>query len=189
MPSSSDAVATMSERSPAFEALLGVEAPSSRQASMMSSDALCAEPFRESEGHALDEAPRVHEHDRRAMLARQRRQAIVELGPLLVGRDSAELVLRHLDGEIDLATSACVDDARLRPRGPDEHPRRHLDRTYRGAEADALRLGPAAPDDQAIEPGQREREVRSAFVGAERVDFVHDHGAHPGEPPFDPTPR
>ena len=114
-----------------------------------------------------------------------RRDAIQDLCPLLVGRDRLQLAVGQLDGEVELAAVAEVDDAaRGCAVGPaarlaraDQEAGDRLDRPLRGREADAL--GPLLR--QRLEALQREREVRPALVPRHRVDLVHDHGAHVAE--------
>ena len=78
-------------------------------------------------------------------------------------------------------TSTIAGSGRVRA---DEEPRRRLHRPHRRGEPDALEPGgPAARfGHRALEPLERERQVRAALVARHRVDLVHDDGAHIGEP-------
>ena len=142
-------------------------------------------------GQALGEAPRVREHDGRAVRADQLEQLRVDRGPdrraLLRagGRAAPRLVegpahLRHvLDGDdhLDLHALAVtgVDDRdgawRTRSFVPAEEARDLLERALRGRQTDPLRRRVG----EAFEPFEREREVRAPLRGRQRVDLVDDH--------------
>ena len=76
-----------------LQALLRAVPALAREAAVVRRDRVLAEPLAQVQRHALDQAPRVDEDQRRLVLARQRRDAVVELAPLLVGAHGAELVL------------------------------------------------------------------------------------------------
>ncbi len=139
------------------------------------------EPLGQVAGHPLDQAPRVDEHERGAVRAGQLGHAIVDLLPLLVGAHRAQLVADHLDGQIHVAALPHVDDLGQRPVRAHQQPRRGLDRPHGGREADALQAR-APRGHQLGEALEREGQVRAALVAGHRVDLVHDHGAHVGEP-------
>ena len=125
MPSSSDAVATTSAELALLEPLLGVEAPlratgcrgGRRPRSAPRRSPRCAR-------HALDQPPRVDEHQRRAVRARQLGDAVVDLLPLLVGARPRPARRRHLDGQVEVAALPDVDDLGQRPVRADQQPRR-----------------------------------------------------------------
>ena len=150
----------------------------------MRGHALRAQALGQVPGHALDQPARVHEDQRGPVGAGELGHAVVDLLPLLVGADRAQLVAQHLDGEIHVAALAHVHDLRQRPRRADEEPRRGLHRPDRRGEPDALeaRLAPAGLRDQGLQPLERERQMRAALVARHRVDLVHDDRAHVREP-------
>ncbi len=150
---------------------------------MVGGDVLLAEPLTEGVGHPLGEAPGVDEDQGLPVLRDQGGDAIVELGPLLVGADRAELVLRDEDLEVEVALEADVDDVGKRRARADEEARGDLDRANGRGEADALRTREAILDHEIFEALDAEREVRAALVPGERVDFVEDHRANRGERP------
>ena len=80
----------------------------------MRGDALGAQPLGQMARDPLDEAARVHEDQGRAVGPGQLGDAIVDLLPLLVGADGAQLVAQHLDGEVHVAPLAHVHDRRQR---------------------------------------------------------------------------
>src|SRR5262249_58653886 len=90
--------------------LRGGEPQRARHRAVVRDDVLLAEPLLERRRGALDESPRVDEHDRRAMLRDQLGDPIVDARELLVRRDRAELVVGDLDREVELAAMAGVDD-------------------------------------------------------------------------------
>ena len=57
---------------------------------------------------------RVDEDQRRAMLARKLRDAVVDLVPHLVGGDRSQFDRRNFDGKIEFALVAHIDDDRGR---------------------------------------------------------------------------
>ena len=108
--------------------------------------------------------------------------AVVELGPLLVGAHRAELVLGHLDRQVEVAALADVDDRRAAAAPSDQQARRHLERPHRRRQADALRAARRRRH-QRVEPLERQRQVRAALVGRDGVDLVDDHRAHVAQRP------
>ena len=165
-----------------LEALLGVEAALAAQAAVVRGDPLGPEAIGQVAGDALDEPPGVDEHQRGSVLAGESRDPVVDLLPLLVGAHRAQLVAQHLDGQVHVAALAHVDDLGQRPRGAHQQARRGLDGAHGGGETDPLQAAAPARDHQLLQPLQREREVGAALVARHRVDLVHDHGAHLGEP-------
>ena len=145
---------------------------------------LRAQALRQVPGHALHQAARVHEDERGPVGAGQLGHAVVDLLPLLVGADSAQLVAQHLDGEIHVAALADVHDLGQRARRADEKPRRRLHRPHRRGEPDALEAGgsTACLGHQRLQPLEGQRQVRAALVARHRMDLVHDDGAHVRQP-------
>src|SRR5262245_53421720 len=113
----------------------------------------------------LAQAPRVDEYERRAMLADQLCEAIVDLRPDFVGHHRFERRVRQLDGKVAVPLVSAVDDAASRIALPietldtDEQPRDFGDRLLRGRQADTSE--PAAGE--RIEPLQRQCQVRAAL--------------------------
>ena len=106
MPSSSEAVATTTRSSPALRRCSASRRRARERLPWCAATRALAEPLAEVVRDALDEAARVHEDERGAVLRDEVGEAIVELGPLLVGAHRAELVARDLDGEIEVAPLA-----------------------------------------------------------------------------------
>ena len=164
-----------------LELLLGREAQRARHRAVMRDDVLLAEPLLERRGYALDEPPRIDEHDRRAMLRDELRDPVVHAPELLVARDRGELVIGDLDREIDLALVTAIDDVRHRPPRADQEARDHLDRTLRRGQANADRRLAAGVKHEPIQALEREREMRAALVAGDRVNLVDDDRLHPRE--------
>ena len=126
-----------------LQPLLGAVAALARQAAVVGGDGLGAQPLAQVQRHALDQAARVDEHQRRLVLARQRGDPIVELGPLLVGAHRAQLVLRHLTARSRSRrwpTSTMSGSG----RSAHEQARRDLERPHRRRQPDPLQLSPGA---------------------------------------------
>jgi hypothetical protein len=160
-----------------LELLLRGEPQRARHRAVVGDDVLLAEPLLERGGGPLDQAPRVGEHDRRAVLAHQRGDPVVDPPELLVRGDRAELVVGDLDREVEVAAVSGVDDVRHRAPRADEQPRDHRDRLLGRRQPDAGRRAPGALRDEPVEPLERQREVRAALVARDRVDLVDDHRA------------
>ncbi len=156
---------------------LGLVPPLARQAAVVRGDHALAQPFAQVVRHALDQAARVHEHQRRLVRARHVGDAVVDLAPLLVGAHRAELVVQDLDPQVELAPLADVDDRRRRPRRAAQQPPATAERPHRRRQADPLQLA-AGRRHQRVEPLERQRQVRAALVGGDGVDLVDDHRAH-----------
>ena len=171
MPSSSDAVATSALRSPARRRRLDPVAALLRQAAVVRGDDVVAEPLAELVREPLGQAPGVDEHERGAVLADQRGDAVEDVAHLLGRRDRLELAVGQLEREVEVALVAGVDDDGQRPVADEQAPD-GLDRPLRRREADAVRARVA----QRLEPLEREREVRAALVARDRVDLVDDDG-------------
>ena len=137
---------------------------------MVRGDDVFTEPFAELVRDPLGQPARVDEHERGAVLAHVRGDAVEHVRHLLGARDGFELALRQLDREVEGALMTDVDDLRQRPL-PDQQPGDRLDRALRGRQPDPDRTRVA----QCFEPFEREREVRTALVARDRVDLVDDH--------------
>ncbi len=164
-----------------LELLLRRQPQRARHRAVVRDDVLFADALLERRRDALDQPPRVDEHDRRAMLAHERGDAIVDPAELLVRRDRAELVIGDLDREVEIAAMAGVDDVRHRAARADQQARDDLDRPLRRREPHAHGRRAARLRDEAIEPLERQREVTAALVAGNRVDLVDDHRAHAAE--------
>ncbi len=162
-----------------LEARLGLVSPVARHAAVVRRDLLDAEALAEVQRHALDEPPRVDEHERRPVRAREVGDAIVDLAPLLVRAHGAELVVEHLDLQVRVAPLPDVDDRGRGPRAAQQS-RRDLHGPHRRRKTDALDLRRAVAFgvNQRLEALERKREVRAALVGRHGVDLVDDDGAH-----------
>ncbi len=159
-----------------LEPLLGVEPALARQAPVVAGDRVLAQDLRELRGDPLGHLPRVHENERRAVLADQVRHPGVDLLPLLVRADGGERRGRDLDRQVERAEAARVHERALAPRAGQEAADL-VERLLRRREPDPLDLAAA----ERLEPLEREGEVAAALVAHERVDLVHDHRAHVGQ--------
>ena len=130
---------------------------------MVCGDGVVAEPFREQVRDALRHAPRVDEHERRAMRADVCRDGVEHLTQLLARRHRLELTGRQFDADVEGATMADVDDRAARasvgataplPRA-DQQPGDRLDRTLRRRQSDADR----APRTEPLEALERDRKM------------------------------
>ena len=176
MPSSSDAVATTTRSSPALSRCSASSRRSRDRLPWCAATTLLAEPLAEVVRHALDQAARVDEHQRRPVLARQRRRRGRRSRPTARwctprrARRSGTSIARS-----SVAPLPDVDDRRQRGRvDPTQQPRRDLDRPHRRREADPLRPRAAGRGHQRVEPLERERQVRAALVAGHGVDLVDD---------------
>ena len=176
MPSSSDAVATTSFRSPSFRRRSALWRRSRDRLPWWAATA--SSPSRSPRWwrHPLDQPPRVDEHQRRPVRARQVGDAVVDLRPLLVGAHGAQLVL---------GTSMPRSRSRRWPTsttaGAGRVPHSRRPRPPAAAPSPTARCAAAAPAgvaDQRLEPLERQRQVRAALVGGHGVDLVDDHRAH-----------
>ena len=87
MPSSSDAVATRARISPALRRCSIASLRSLERLPWWAADAVLAEALGRVVRDALGHAPCVDEDERRRTLADERREPVVDLGPLLVRWD------------------------------------------------------------------------------------------------------
>ena len=142
----------------------------------MAGHRLLSQPLRQVVRDALREPARVDEDQGRAMPADQLRQPPVQVRPLLRRHHRFEVGRRHLDGQVDVALVAEVDDgAVMLATGASQEVSDLLDRLHRRRQADARRPRPV---DDVVEPREAERQVRPAAIARQRVDLVDDHGAH-----------
>ena len=148
MPSSSDAVATSTVRSPARSRSSTRSAPLLREAAVVRGDASLAERLAELVRDALGQPPRVDEHQRGAVLATRARDA--RRGSRPTARRSATASSSLLGTSIARSSArrwpsstiaqAGVPSARDAPGpSPDQQPRQRLDRALRRRQADARR--------------------------------------------------
>ena len=139
MPSSSEAVATSTERSPARRRSSTPGAPLLRETAVMRRDLPLADLLAELVRDALGEPPRVAEDQRGAVLRGQLRDALEDLAPLLHRGDRGELAAGNLDAR-DRARAGGPRPRRrrpgCRPAGPGPAP-------IRPASAPASRSGAA----------------------------------------------
>jgi hypothetical protein len=135
------------------------------------------DPLGELPRDPLGHAARVHEDQRRPMRLDQLDQAVVDLFPDLARHDGFERRQRYLEGEIPHAAVASIDDGAgygglALGVGADQEMRHRLDRLLGGREADPQQSITA----KRRQPLERDRQVRAALVGGDRVDLVDDHG-------------
>ena len=194
MPSSRDAVATRARRSPerrrvstmrrrAAERLPWCAATSSDSSTSPPCSRLVGgQALGQLVGHPLGHLARVDEHQGGAMVPRVLGDAVEDVGHLAAAHHRLELGGGELDGHIEVAGVAAVDDDRGRPVlvHARQQPGDHVEGSLGGREPDALQP-PAALGHQRIEPLEAEREVAAALVAGERVHLVDDHGPHPSE--------
>ncbi len=156
-----------------LEALLGLQAAVLGEAAVVGADTLGPQALAEVMRHALGHAARVDEDQRRAVRAHERRESVVDLAPLLVGRHGLQVRGRHLDGQIEIAPVPDVDHRAGKARAHEEA-RGLLDGVHGGRQTDAL--GTALG--HGVEARERQREVAAALVAHQGVQLVDDHGAH-----------
>ena len=128
----------------ALQPLLGVEPKLLGHAAVMGGDRILAEAFRQLPRDALGHPARVDEDERRAMLARQRGDPIVDLRPDFRRHHRFERRGRDLQGEVALAHVARVDDFAFGAvASADQKPRHGFDRLLRRRKSDPLQLSAA----------------------------------------------
>src|SRR5215469_9712747 len=131
-----------------------------------------AETFDEVVRHAFGQASRAHEDQRGPMFADELSEPVIDLAPHLVAGNRPELVARHFDRKIHLATVPDVDDLGASA----EEARDLFDRLDGRRQPDPLRLRAALCGHQPVQARKREREMRTALVRHHSVDLVDDHG-------------
>ena len=129
-----------------------------------------------SRADALGHLAGVDEDERGAVVADEVGHPVVDLLPLLVGADGVERGGGDLDGEVEVAPVADVDEGAVAVAA-DEEPRDFLEGLLGRGEADALGLAAG----EGVEPLEREGEVRAALVARDGVDLVDDDGADGAE--------
>jgi hypothetical protein len=146
---------------------------------------LDAQTLAQVQRHAFDQSAGVDEDQRRPVRAGQLGDAIVELAPLLVGADGAQLILRYFDRQVEVPALADVDHFGGRACAAHQQLRGDIERPHRRRKANPLQSPGAGcrrrrrfPADQRVEPLQRERQVGPTLVGRHGVDLVDDHRAH-----------
>ena len=178
---------------PGTQARLHPEAAVHGQARVVGLDAVFPETLGKLVSDPLCHPPGVDEHKGRPVLVDVGRDLIQHRRHLIECRHGAELVIGELDGDVQPASMADVDDYATwlatgqRPvlTGAHQQTGNGRYRPLRRGEPDPDR--PVLPRDQAIQSFQAEREVRTALVVGQRVDLVDDHGPHARE--HLPTPR
>ena len=164
----------------ALQPLLGMQAPFLGKTAVMGGDILLAQPLGQMPGHAFDQPSRVDEHQRRAVLADQFGQAIIDLRPHLAGHHRLERRRRQFQRQIASAHMAAVDDGaavRVRVAGADQEACRFCDRVLGGRQADPRQVSAR----ECLQPLQRQRQMRAALVAGNRVNFIDDHRPAGGE--------
>ena len=132
---------------------------------------------------ALGLAARVDEHQRRAVLAHQLREPVVDLRPHLARHHRFERGGGDLQLQVALAHVPGVDDGAVgTPVGQqvtraDEEARHVLDRLLRRRQPHACELASG----ERLEPLEGQRQVHTAFAAGHGVDLIHDHRARARE--------
>jgi hypothetical protein len=139
------------------------------------------EALLEGVGDPLDQPAGVDEHQGGVMLGHQIGDPVVDAAEQLVRGHRAELVVGHLDGDVELAGPSGVGDVRQRTAGADQHAGDPLDGALGGAEPDPDRRLAAGRHHQALEPLEREGQVGAALVARHRVDLVDNDRAGAGQ--------
>ena len=114
MPSSSEAVATSARSRPLLRALLGVQARLLGHAAVVRGDVLLADALGQVPRQALGLAARVDEHQRRAVLAHELRQAVVDLRPHLARHHRLQRRGRDLQLQVARAHVTDIHDGAVR---------------------------------------------------------------------------
>ncbi len=125
---------------------------------------------------AFGHAPRVDEHERRAVLRNEFGEARVNFRPGFLRHHRFKRRTRNFEAQIAPALMACVDDRDFRGgpavrSGAGEEIGDGANWILRGGEADALQAVAA----ESREPLEREREMGAALVRRDGVDLVDDH--------------
>ena len=204
MPSSSEAVATITLSLPALRRCSASKRVSFERLPWWAATFCFAEPLGEVARHALDHAARVGEHQRGVMFFDEPGELVVHRGPHLARHHRLERRGRHHQVDVAFADVAAVDDRWCRAGKPgqsirsasqrmadsscglpelrhlltvpisDQQPRDFLDGLLRRGQADAL----DGLRGVRVHARQRERQVRAALGLRDGVDFVDDHRAH-----------
>ena len=124
--------------------------------------------------HALGQSARVHKDQRRAMMAGEIGNALVNLVPHFIRRYGAKLAAGHLDAQIKRPALRDVDDIGQRLIGSRQELRDELNWLLRGGKANSRGAGSG----ERVEPLERERQMRAALVVRHGVNLIDDHGLH-----------
>ncbi len=143
---------------------------------MVGRDRVLAEAFAQVAGQPFGKPPRVHEHQRRAVFLDEAGEPLVILLPDFRGHHRFERGARQLDGQVECAAVAFVNDgavagaAAIDWRVAGQEGGDDFDRRLRRGQADALerRCG------ERLEPLERQGEVRAAAGVDDRVNLVDD---------------
>ena len=137
------------------------------------------EPLGQEVRHALGHLAGVDEDERGAVVPRVLGDAVEDVGHLPAAHHRLELGRGELDGHVEVAGVAAVDDDGSGTLGvdPGQQPCHQVERTLGGRQADALEASPALGH-QRVEPLEAQREMAAALVAGQRVHLVHDDGAH-----------
>ena len=161
-----------------LELLLGGEPQRARHRAVVRDDVLLAEPLLERRRDALDQPPRVDEHDRRAVLRRRARRSDRRPGrtarcDATAPSSSSVISIARSSSRRWPASTMCGSGRRVPTSS------RAIRSIGRCVADRPTRTGarPVVWRDQAIEPLERQREVRAALVARDRVDLVDDHRA------------
>ena len=125
-------------------------------------------------GHAFDQPPRVDEHQRRAVLADQLGQTIIDLRPYLTGHHRLERRRRQFQGQVAGAHMAAVDDGAAvhgRVNGAGQEACRFFDRILGGRQTDPRQRSAR----ERLQSLQRQCQVCAALVAGNRVNLIDDH--------------
>ena len=147
---------------------------------MMRGDLVFAQPVGQLPRQTLGHLARVHEHEGRAVLANQCREAVVIFRPHVMRHHRFEWRRRQLDREIDVATMALINHRAIGNivREPRAVPTRKRATASTGrCVADKPMRSGGRPCDRG-QPLERQRQVSAAPRTDHRVNLVDDHGAH-----------
>src|SRR4029077_2705669 len=155
-----------------FQLVLGREAKLAREAAVMRGDGVFAKTLFEMVRDAFGKAARIDEHERRAVLANELGDAIVDFVPHFMRGDRTEFAGGNFNREVEDALVADLDDNGIRTATASEEMGNQFDWLLGGGEADAHRrtIG------ESFEPFERKREVRTALIVRDGVNFVDDYG-------------
>jgi hypothetical protein len=146
----------------------------------MRSHFLFSKPFFELMRYALGQPPRVDEYQRGPMLFDEVDEPLINFRPRLVRHHSFQRRTRQFNGDIHRAQMARINDlaprrsAFVQPFASDQEPGNFFNRFLRRRKADPLNwLIYERP-----QPFHAERQMRTAPVADERMDFVHNQRSH-----------
>ena len=129
--------------------------------------------------HPLRHLARVDEDQGGAVMAGVLRDAVEDVRHLAAAHDGLELGGGQLDGDLEVAGVAAVDDHRGRTVlvHTAEEPGDEIEGPLRRRQPDALE-GAAVLGHECVESFEAERQVAAPLVAGERVHLVDDHGPH-----------